>query len=455
MTPDIFCRILIKACGVAPGAHILAAVSGGADSVAMLCLLEQAREKLGLRISCAHVEHGIRGEASVRDMDFVRDLCRKKNIAFYETRVNAVSFAEENGCGVEDAARRLRYAFLKETQKRIGAQMIAVAHHAGDQAETVLMHAARGSDLRGLCAMRMVSGDVIRPLLGAGNAELREYLRSIGQAWCEDETNQDTDYARNAVRHCVLPQLVRAYPGAENALAHLALCAQRDEAFFAQQIQALDLQMIPLADGAAVEIASIRGLHDALLSRVLVRFVEMAGAQISAFVIDSLMRALRNGDAAAAVGIGYVGGEYVHARMGERFLCVTRPYQEIGETYLQMGETTTPFGTFFVRLAQAWETGDGVSAQTMPKALLEGARVTARREGDAMVPFGRHSPVKLKKLMIDAGVERAMRRSVPVIRKGKEILWVPGLRPSNACRAGEGEERVMIVFRAPECVKIQ
>ena len=456
MTADIFCRILTESCGVLPGMHILAAVSGGADSVALLCLLDEVSRQMNICVSCAHVEHGIRGEESVMDMEFVRTLCMKKNIAFYEKRVDARAYAAEKGCGLEDAARTLRYAFLRETKAAIGADVIAVAHHAQDQAETVLMHAARGSDLRGLCAMRMVSGDVIRPLLAAPPKALRAYLTGIAQTWREDATNEDVDYARNAVRHSVLPQLRHTYPGADDALARLALCAQRDEDFFAQQIAALDLALIPLADGAAMEIAKIRNLHDALLSRILVLLVKAAGAQVSGYVIDRLIRALRREEKTAAVGIGSVCGEAVEARFGERFLCVTRPYSELETVELRLdGETHTPFGTFSVRPAMAGENGDGISCQAVPKALLEGAKITARREGDAIVPFGRHTPVKVKKLLIDAGVERAMRRSVPVIRSEGEILWLPGIKTSQRCQTWENEDNLIISFRRAECLKIQ
>ena len=456
MTADIFCRVLKEACGVMPGAHILAAVSGGADSVALLCLLDEASRKMDVCVSCAHVEHGIRGEESVKDMEFVRALCRHKNIAFYEKHVDAPAYAAENGCGLEDAARTLRYAFLRETKAAIGADVIAVAHHAQDQAETVLMHAARGSDLRGLCAMRVAAGDVIRPLLAADPAQLRAYLIRIGQTWREDATNSDVDYARNAIRHCVLPQLRRTYPGADDALARLALSAQRDEDFFAQQIDALNLRMIPLADGMALKLADICNLHDALLSRILVHLVKAVGAQVSGMVIDRMIHALRRGEKTAAVGIGSVCGETIQARFGERFLCVTRPYSEIGMFELRLdGETHTPFGTFSVRPAQAGETGDGVSAQAISKALLEGAQITVRREGDAIIPFGRHTPVKVKKLLIDAGVERAMRRSVPVLRHAGEILWLPGIKTSRLCHTQENEENLIISFRRAECAKIQ
>ncbi len=452
MTTEIFCRTLTQDCGVMPGAHVLCAVSGGADSVALLCLLCAAQEKLGIRVSAAHVEHGIRGEDSVQDMAFVRDLCAQKNIEFYARRVDAPAYAKETGCGLEAAARELRYAFLKETREAIGADVIAVAHHSGDQAETVLMHAARGSDLRGLCAMRLKNESVIRPLLRFSASELRTYLTQCGQAWREDATNAQTEYARNAIRHRVLPELEHAYPGAQAALSRLAHSVQRDEDFFSQQIAALGLEIIPLADGAAMRREGLSPLHEALLSRVIVRLMEAAGVTAGSRAVDEIVRAIYSGGDTFAAAVG----EKAEVRLGKRYLSVTRPDQVIPDIPLRIDAATdTPFGTFLVRQALPGETGDGADCQLVPERLLKGAVVSVRCEGDAMIPFGQHTPVKLKKLLIDSGVERAMRRSVPVIWSREGILWLPGVRPSEACRVQEGEERRMIVFRRAECAKIQ
>ncbi len=446
MTSETFCRALEADCGVAPGAHVLAAVSGGADSVALLCLLDEARGAMGIRVSCAHVEHGIRGQASLEDMAFVRDLCKQKKIDFYVQRVDAPAQARSLGCGVEAAARVLRYAFLEETRARIGADVIACAHHSGDQAETVLMRAARGSDLRGLCAMRMRRGVLIRPLLRTSPAQLRAYLARIGQPWREDATNEDERHARNRIRRCVLPELERAYAGAGEALCRLSLAAQRDEDFFVSQLDALGVVPVMLADGAAIGLDALRAQHDALLSRAVVRAIEAAGAQAGAPAVETLIGAIRTGRE-TAVELGVFGGALVQARVGTRFLCVTRPRMAIGDVPLAPeGETLTPMGRFSVREAKKGETGDGVRSQVVPAGLLQGARVTARREGDAMIPFGQHTPVKVKKLMIDAGVERAMRRSIPVVRNEDGIFWLAGLRPGEACRAGAQEARRMITF---------
>lgn len=442
MTPDQFCLRLEKDCAVVPGAHVLVAVSGGADSTALLCFFEQARSRYPLSLSCAHVEHGIRGGESLEDLAFVRALCEKMGVPFYASSVDAPGYARAHGCGLEDAARTLRYDFLHKTADAIGADVIALAHHRGDQAETVLLHAARGSDLRGLCAMRMRSGRLIRPLLDCAAGELRAYLESVGQRWREDASNADAEYARNRIRRDALPAIEAAVPGARNALCRLARAAQRDEDYFERALDGLKLHMVSLIDGVAAKKAELSTLHPALLSRMIVRLVRMADIPAqSARVISEIMGVLAEENT-----IVNLAGD-AHAAIGREYLCLTRAERpEIDVPLRVPGVTHTPFGVFEVRIAGNSETGNGKTAQRIPGRILEGARVTGRREGDAMIPFGKRTPVKLKKLMIDAGVERAMRASVPVIRKEEQVLFAVGLRPGECCRGSEQEEQMIVRF---------
>ena len=443
MTPEEFCLRLEKDCAVVPGAHVLVAVSGGADSTALLCFFEQARACYPLSLSCAHVEHGIRGEESLADLAFVRALCEEKGIAFYAQSVDAPGYARAHGCGMEDAARTLRYSFLQKTADETGADYIALAHHRGDQAETVLLHASRGSDLRGLCAMRMKSGRLIRPLLSCSAEELRAFLVCIGQRWREDASNADMAYARNRIRRDVLPAMEAAVPGAGDALCRIARAAQRDEDFFDHALDGLCIRMVPLVDGMAVRRAEIERLHPALLSRVIVRLTGAAGAAgQSARTIEAIMDALEEEEAV----VNLTGG--AHALAGREYLSVVRAETPRIDVPLAMeGVTDTPFGCFTVRPALPGETGDGKTCQRVPARLLEGARVTGRREGDAMVPFGKRSPVKLKKLMIDAGIERAMRSSIPVLRTAEgNVFFAVGLRPSQLCMGTEDEKQMLVCF---------
>lgn len=442
-TLNHFGRRLAQECALEPGSHVLLALSGGADSVALLCLLLEEKARYPFVLSCAHVEHGIRGEVSLEDAAFVQALCQEKNLPLYMAQVDAPGYARAQGCGLEEAARTLRYNFLYRTAKTIGADVIALAHHAGDQAETVLMHAMRGSDLRGLCAMRLRSGQLIRPLLDVSPQELRTYLASIGQTWREDASNADPAYLRNRIRHRILPEMECGMPGAGQALCRLSRAAQRDEDYFEQQLDALNLQWIPLTDGAAVRKAQLVGLHPAVLSRALVRMIAHAGiAPQPSCIIEEIAAALGRQDAV----VNLTGG--AHAVSGDRYLCAVRAGEpELEDTALNVpGVTDTPFGRFYVQMAKPGETGDGKYAQRMPKRLLEGACVTGRREGDAMIPFGRKTPVKLKKLMIDAGIERAMRKSIPVVRGRHEILFAVGLRAGESCRGKENEEQMIVRF---------
>ena len=443
MTEEEFSTRLSQDCGLLPGSHVLVALSGGADSVALLCLFLRAAEAYPLEISCAHVEHGIRGESSLADLAFVRMLCSRKSVPLYTAQVDAPAYSRSHGCGIEDAARTLRYDFLHSTMKAIGADAVALAHHKRDQAETVLLHAMRGSDMRGLCAMRFRSGNLIRPLLDDEPKHLRAYLNAIGQDWREDETNADSAYLRNMVRRDILPRMEAGMPGSGEALCRLARAAQRDEEYFASQIDALNMPVIALVDGVAVSKDCLADLHPALLSRVLVRMLAENGfgAQRQS-VIEAMMDALQQEDAVINLTCG------AHASVGRRYLCLTHADAPATDTLLCVpGVTETPFGRIEVTPASDGETGDGKRTQRIPARLLEGAYVSSRREGDSMVPFGRKTPVRLKKLMIDAGVERAMRRSVPIVRaKDGSILFAAGLRPSQSCRAQDSERQMLVRF---------
>lgn len=445
-TAESFALSLTRDCGVCKGDHVLAAVSGGADSVALLILLSEVQQALSLTVSCAHMEHGIRPGSSEADMAFVQALCCRMGIPCYVERADVPAYAKAHGTGLEDAARTMRYAFLAKTAETIAADHVALAHHAQDQAETVLMHAARGSDMRGLCAMRYRRGNIIRPLLDWQPQALRTYLEENGQQWHEDETNGDLAYARNRIRAEVLPALTAAYPGAVQALGRLARAAQRDEEHFDEALDQLVLTRRALVDGAALLRSELIGLDKAMLSRALAREAERIGLGVQdASAIDGICDAIKHGEEKS---INLTGS--AHAHIGRRYVCFTRPMETVPETALSLyGETQTPYGIFAVRLALEGENGDGVTCQAMDEALLEGALVTGRREGDGLVPFGRHTAVKLKKLMIDAGVERPIRNSLPVIRKEGKILWAVDLRPAELCRA-QGGRRLMVIYKGNE-----
>ena len=217
---------------ISPGDHVIAAVSGGADSVCCLRVLYALREEIPVRLSVVHVEHGLRGEASLEDAAFVSGLCSRLGLACRTEHVNVRREAAA-GYSVEEAARLLRYRCLEKVRRELGADRIASAHHAQDQAETVLFHLARGSGIRGGGGMRRIQGYVIRPLLDVSPGQIRDYLHRIGQDWREDATNASDEYARNRIRHQVLPGLVSVNDRAVEHICENAALLQRAEDFIA------------------------------------------------------------------------------------------------------------------------------------------------------------------------------------------------------------------------------
>lgn len=219
---------LIKFHMISPGENLLAAVSGGADSVGLLRALKELEQEMGYHLYAMHVEHGLRGAQSLEDQRFVMELCNRWNIPCYTVSVPVQTYAADHGCGTEEAARILRYESLEKQRQTIEAQTekrcrIAVAHHREDQAETVLFHLCRGSGLRGLRGMLPVSGEIVRPFLELERREIREYLTTEGISWREDATNEEDTYTRNAIRHLVLPLLTEKINS--QSIRHIGECA--------------------------------------------------------------------------------------------------------------------------------------------------------------------------------------------------------------------------------------
>jgi tRNA(Ile)-lysidine synthase len=212
-----------------PGSRVLVGLSGGSDSVALTLLLTELAEYGQFAVSgVAHLNHGLR-ESAGRDEQFCRDFAERHRLRIVVESANITADAREQRLSIEDAARRARYAFLERTASALGADRIAVGHTQDDQAETFLLKLMRGAGLTGLAGIYPRKGSVIRPLLDATRAELRQYLEARGERWIEDETNADIENPRNRIRHLVLAELDRAAGGETRpAIARAAALIRED-----------------------------------------------------------------------------------------------------------------------------------------------------------------------------------------------------------------------------------
>ncbi len=246
------------------GSKVVAGVSGGADSVALLHTLWSLAPSMGLTLYAAHLNHGIRGASADADEEFVRGLCEFYGVPLYRGHADVPSLARSHGQTLEQAGRDARYDFLEEARRYFHADVIAVAHHMDDQAETMLLHLTRGAGLAGLTGMKPRRGRVIRPLLSLRRSEIEAYLLQEGLAFCTDETNLLRDGMRNRIRLDVLPYLAEyVNPAIVPALCATAELLARDEAYLCENAlpPALLGRAVRMALAGAGAAANIERVH--------------------------------------------------------------------------------------------------------------------------------------------------------------------------------------------------
>ena len=293
-----------------PGLRVAVAVSGGADSTALLRVLHAAnalpREALGIGLSAIHIHHGIRGQAADRDQAAVEQLCAGLTIPLYVRAVDTPGHAASANETLEEAARNLRYAAFSDLIATGDADSIATAHTADDQAETVLMKLLRGAWTEGLAgifptvevkAANGRSGRILRPLLDIDRSAIEQYLRSLGQGWVEDETNADPAFTRNRIRHQLLPALRAFNPALNATLGNLAEIARDEESFWQRELDRILPQIVlpgkPVRGGGranstapdsavfAIDLERLRTAPAALRRRILRATARRLGVQLS------------------------------------------------------------------------------------------------------------------------------------------------------------------------------
>ncbi|MBQ8970584.1 MAG: tRNA lysidine(34) synthetase TilS [Lachnospiraceae bacterium] len=251
---DLSLRVL-KYCGenqlISKGDRIIAGVSGGADSVCLFYVLKELRQRLGFELFAVHVEHGIRGESSKRDEDFVRELCLREEIPLLVYNEDVPTYALANSLSTEEAARILRYADFEKARKELSADRIAVAHHLNDQAETLLFNLLRGSGLNGLSGMKPKRERIIRPLLFLKREEIEAFLRENGYDFATDETNADITYARNRIRNELIPAAEKISGEAVSHICRAGELISEAEAYIEKQAEELYTKCVIKRSSAA------------------------------------------------------------------------------------------------------------------------------------------------------------------------------------------------------------
>ena len=417
------------------GKKLLAAVSGGADSMCLLHLLFSE----GFDVAAAHFEHGIRGAESRRDAAFVESFCRERGIPFVTEHGDVPAYAAAHGLGLEEAGRALRYDFLERAADALGCEKIVTAHTLDDLAETMLFNLARGSGAAGLCGIPRERGRIVRPMLGVQRAQIEAYLAEHHVPHVEDSTNQDDGCARNLIRHHAVPALKRINPRFAEAAARAAALSARDEDFF--RTEAERFLAAYFCDGS-LPLRELSALHPAVSSRVVRALLPGLSLRhterVLAFLSGTEYALLELPGAQLRRECGRLYFTPAESRPlpsrrvipGETLLLPEAGLSLLAEKAVYMGEIHDLFKTSYLKY----------------EMIGSGLFCTGRMPGDRLRPLGRGCTKTLKALFSERGCPRAVRDRTPVIRCASGPLLVYGLALDAGAAPQPGETALRLTF---------
>ena len=397
-----------------PGATVLCAVSGGADS---MCLLHYLACRDGLTVHAAHFNHRLRGAESDRDEAFVRDWCAARGIPFHAGSGDVAAEAKRLGQGLEETARALRYGFLSQLALRLGADRVATAHNAGDNVETVLMHLLRGSGLSGLTGIAPVRRQYVRPLLTTSRAEIEAYLAENRVPHVEDSTNRDEAFTRNRIRHRLIPLLEELAPGFSARMTEAIPRLRADDGFLDSLAQPLSQQARRQGDDLLLPAAVLSrspGPVAARAARLLLARAAPEGYDCSAAHIEALLSLARSENPSGTRHLPHG----LTARREYGTLILTRAAPPAPLAPFSPAEGTNPVP------GAPW-------ALVVEGAPWPGLTVRPRQTGDELTLPGGHRR-SLKKLFIDRKIPRLERETIPVAADEAGVVAVAGFGPNLA-----------------------
>ena len=467
-----------------PGDKLILGVSGGADSVCLLFLLQEYRKKVPFEMIVVHVNHGIRGNAAEEDAAWVEALCREQGLTFKLESVDVKGFAVREKCSEEDAGRRLRYQAFRKAAEEFGGTKIAVAHNAGDRAETMLLHLFRGSGLKGLRGIEPVREDIVsaktaleqdktahlpdispgaviasraeivRPVLCLERREIEEYLRDRQILWRTDTTNEEDGYTRNRIRHHLLPWAEQEVSA--RVVSHMCstadILSETEDYMRQQTCEALDDCTVRVSGscGEETEINVDRFLayHPAIQKRVILALAEElspTGKDISAVHVEEILSLFeKEGNRSVSLPFG---------------ICFRRRYEKVtaGRLDTEWQERQPEelpeleFTRFFAEDISPYRKEVPENQYTKwfdCDKIKESPVLRFRQTGDYLTMSDGRGNIfhkSLKEYMIGEKIPKEMRDRIPVLAEGSHVLWLIGYRSSEYYRTDRNTKHVLQV----------
>ncbi|MBQ6843271.1 MAG: tRNA lysidine(34) synthetase TilS [Agathobacter sp.] len=457
--------------------RIIVGLSGGADSVCLLLILQKLSVELDFTLEAVHVEHGIRGEESRQDAFFAENLCRELSIPCQSVAIDVPNFAKEQGLGLEEAARILRYQIFEQIAKEKDAK-IALAHHKDDNAETILFQMVRGSSLTGLCGMQQVRQSeagvtYIRPLLCIQRKEIEGFLKQQGQRFCVDSTNQELEYSRNYIRNVILPKLSEVNT---QAIAHIHETAEhlseiRD--FLDEQVQLYWEKTTFVDNDILLDVSKLKSLHVVLQKEIVYKAIGMAAGgkkDISSVHVEQVLELFENQSGKeTTLPSGVVARkENETIRIFRYDKKDEREYQdqsivissEMLEEILNKKKTMSVlYGNTGARIEiTAFEKPAfdvEIPRKTYTKwfdydKIKDGFCIRTRQSGDYLICDVSGHRKKLKQYFVDEKIPVTKRDEMIILAQEKIVLWVVGGRISEHVKVTEQTKAIIEITMKEE-----
>lgn len=427
------------------GDAVVVAVSGGADSIALLHFLAKGQHGLSLKVTVCHVNHHLRGEESNRDQRFVEKICRAWNIPCEVFHVNVADEAKKSGQGIEECARTLRYEVFQQVAEKRHAK-VATAHTLSDSLETVVFHLARGTSLKGLCGIPPFREWVIRPLIYCSRKEVEQYCLENGLSFVTDSTNLSNDYTRNRIRHEVIPVLCEINPSLFTTAADTLASLRRDELFLEQCAKNA---LSDAREGKAYRVSVLQTLDESVLSRAVSFLLRSHSITVDRTKLRLTEELLRRGEGKLQLS-------------EKQYACISHGLFEISpklehadyfEFRVVPGELTLPSGAVY-NISYSVDLATNVNKNLLYLPLdydkIKGNLIVRQRKnGDHIRLAGRNVTKSLKKLWNEASIPVAQRSKLGVFCDDFGVVAVEGFGVDERVACNKDTRMVLLIAAVP------
>ncbi|MBC7961066.1 MAG: tRNA lysidine(34) synthetase TilS [Vallitaleaceae bacterium] len=441
---------------VEPGERILVGLSGGADSVCLLYLLNTLKESLNVEILAVHVHHGLRGEEADADAQFSRKLCENLQIPFTLVKRDILAEAMALKISTEEAGRRARYEVFENLKEKLNCSKVAVAHHMNDQAETVLFNLMRGSGLKGLGGMKPVRGNIIRPLIECSRSEIETFCKEKSLLYQEDSTNLGDDFSRNQIRHHLIPLMERQFnPTVVSGINNMSEVLREDADFIEEIAEQTFLKLCLSKHGGCVVLdgTALQMLHPALRKRIYLCAIRS---------LENTVEGYESKHLAMIDGLIFMGtGKKLSLLEG---LFVEKVYQEVhfltvieknsfweyilpkDDTLIEIPELKAHLKLQTHKYKNTIKFGENRYTKWFDyDKIIFDLTLRNRRDGDFLLLNGLKQKKKLKDYFIDLKIPRAKRSNIPLLTDGSHVLWVIGYRVNDAYKVDQNTQKILEV----------